>query len=216
MQLYDGPRPNPRAVRMMMHEKGLKIPRVDLDIDGGENRRAPFVDRNPSGQVPVLVLDDGTALAESGAIMQYLEEKYPDPPLIGATAEERAVTRMWLRRIERRVTEPFYAAFHYGPAAAMYRSRMVILPDCVDGFKALMHDGLGWLDGQMEGRATIVPGRYTVADIALFAALDFAQSVGFSWSAGHTNLVSWFAAIAARPAARASLHPLAVARGRQC
>ena len=98
----------------------------------------------------------------------------------------------------------------------MYRSRMVILPDCVDGFKALMHDGLGWLDGQMEGCATIVPGRYTVADIALFAALDCAQSVRFSWSAGHANLVSWFAAIAARPAAQASLHPLAVARGRQC
>lgn len=216
MQLYDGPRPNPRAVRMMMREKGLDIPRVDLDVDGGENRKRPFLDHNPSGQVPVLALDDGTFLAESGAIMQYLEEKYPDPPLIGRTAEERAVTRMWLRRIERRVTEPFYAAFHYGLVAAMYRSRMVILPDCVAGFKALMHDGLGWLDGQLEGRVTIVPGRYTVADITLFAGLDFAQSVEFPGSAGHGNLLSWFAAVAARPAAEASLHALAAARGQRC
>ncbi len=216
MRLFSGPRPNPRAVRMALREKGVDLAIVDMDIDGGENRRAPFVERNPGGQVPVLELDDGVFLAESGAIFQYLEERFPDPPLIGTNAEERALTRMWLRRIERRITEPFYAAFHYGPAAAMYRTRMVILPHCVDGFKALMRDGLVWLDALLGDRATIVPDRFTVADIALFAALDFGVSVGFPVPEDCPRVQRWFAGTAARASAQASLHPGALAKGVHC
>lgn len=216
MRLYSGPRPNPRAVRMALREKGVDLPIVDMDIDGGENRRPPFTDRNPSGQVPVLELDSGLFLAETGAIFQYLEERFPDPPLIGTSAEERAVTRMWLRRIERRITEPFYAAFHYGPAAEMYRPRMVILPDCVEGFQAIMRDGLVWLDALLGDRETLVPNRFTIADIALFAALDFGASVGFPVPEDCPHVRHWFAAIAARETARESLHAQALAKGLHC
>ncbi len=206
MLLYDAARPNPRAVRIFLLEKAITLPMQDIDVDGGENRLPDFVARNPSGQVPVLELDDGSWLAESAAIFQYLEELYPEPPLIGATAEERAVTRMWQRRIERRITEPLYAAFHYGPAVDMYKNRMVVLPESVADFKVLMHDGLVWLNDLLVGRNSIVPGRFTVADITLFAALDFGSSIGWSLPAELNHLNQWFEAIAARPSIAASLH----------
>jgi len=206
MLLYDAARPNPRAVRIFLLEKEITLPVRDMDVDGGGNRLPDFVIRNPSGQVPVLELDDGSWLAESGAIFQYLEERYPQPPLIGATAEERAMTRMWQRRIERRITEPLYAAFHYGPALEMYKSRMVVLPESVAGFKALMHDGLSWLNQQLEDTNTIVPGRFTVADITLFAGLDFAVSIGWPLPAELQYLNQWFEGVAARPSIAASLH----------
>jgi len=206
MLLYDAARPNPRAVRMFLLEKGVSLPSRDMDVDGGENRLADFVARNPGGQVPVLELDNGTWLAESGAILQYLEEQYPEPALIGATAEERAIARMWQRRIERRITEPLYAAFHYGPALEMYKSRMVVLPDCADALKTLMYDGLSWLDGLLGDSETIIPGRFSVADITLFVALDFADSIGWHLGSELTQIQHWFAATAARPSASASLH----------
>ena len=59
MLLYDAARPNPRAVRMALLEKRVTVPSHDVDMDGGENRRPDFLARNPGGQVPVLVLDDG-------------------------------------------------------------------------------------------------------------------------------------------------------------
>jgi len=207
MLLYDAARPNPRAVRMALLEKRITVPSRDVDVDGGENRRTDFLVRNPGGQVPVLVLDDGTWLAESGAIFQYLEERFPNPPLIGRTAEERAITRMWQRRIERRITEPLYAAFHYGPAVEMYRTRMVVLAECANGFKTLMLDGMAWLDALLSGATTVVPEQFTVADIALFAALDFAVSIGWPMPSGLRHLERWFQTTAERPAARGSLHP---------
>jgi len=213
MLLYDAARPNPRAVRMFLLEKGITLPMRDLDVDGRENRQSDFVARSPSGQVPMLELDDGTWLAETGAIFQYLEEQYPEPPLVGTTSEDRAISRMWQRRIERRITEPLYAAFHYGPALEMYKTRMLVLPDCVPGFKALMYDGLSWLDGLLPDADTIVPGRFTVVDIALFAALDFADSIGWPLAPELHQINQWFATTAARPAAASSLHHKSVQTG---
>ena len=81
MKVYDSLGPNPRALRMFLIEKGLDIPSAQLDILGAENRRAPYTDRNPGGQVPALELDDGRVIAETVAIFEYLEEKHPRPPL---------------------------------------------------------------------------------------------------------------------------------------
>lgn len=207
MLLYHGARPNPRAVRMFIAEKGIAIPMRDLDIDGGENRQADFVARNPSGQVPVLELDDGVWLAESGAIFQYLEEIYSDPALIGITPQERAETRMWQRRIERRITEPLYAAFHYGKGLPMYQKRMVVLPECVPALVTLMQDGMHWLDSLLAGQTTVVPYRFTVADIVLYAALDFGSGVDLTIPENLRDLHRWFAAVSRRPSAESSLHP---------
>src|SRR5512145_1708497 len=106
MTLYDSFGPNPRLVRMFMAEKGIDLPRVQLDIMAGENRGDAYRQRNPFGQLPALELDDGRVISETVVICEYLEEKHPKPPLVGTTAEERAETRMWTRRAVLNVVEP--------------------------------------------------------------------------------------------------------------
>src|SRR5690349_23194120 len=101
-------------VRMFMAEKGFAVPKVEVDLRGGENRREPYLSKNPSGQLPALELDDGTVLAEITAICEYLDEKYPGGSLIGTTPEERAETRMWVRRVDLNILEPMANGFRYG------------------------------------------------------------------------------------------------------
>ncbi|MEA2753807.1 MAG: hypothetical protein QOJ54_96, partial [Aliidongia sp.] len=64
MKLYNSIGPNPKTVRMFMVEKGIELPRVEIDIRGGENRQGGFVSKNPAGQTPALELDDGAVLSE--------------------------------------------------------------------------------------------------------------------------------------------------------
>lgn len=159
-------------------------------------------------------LSDGSRIRKGKQWPQFqLEEKYLLPPLLGSTPEERAETRMWQRRIERRITKPLYAAFHYGPAAALYRKRILILPECVPGLEKLVHYGLLWLDVLLARRTVIVPHRFTVVDIVLYTALDFGSRVGQPYDRGLRNLHVWFTAMDNRPSAPASLHPKAAVTG---
>src|SRR5689334_1268651 len=105
MKFYNSLGPNPRCVRMFMAEKGISIPSTEVNLMAADNRKPPYTDRNPGGQMPALELDNGSTLAETVAICEYLEEKNPTPALVGTTAEERAETRMWQRRIELNITE---------------------------------------------------------------------------------------------------------------
>ena len=114
MKMYNSIGPNPRMVRMFMAEKGFEVPKVEVDLRGGENRREPYLKVNPSGQSPALELDDGTVLAEITAICEYVDEKKKDTPsLIGDTPEERAKTRMWTRRIDLNIVEPAANGFRF-------------------------------------------------------------------------------------------------------
>src|SRR5262249_47052473 len=146
MQIYDSFGPNPRALRMFLAEKGLELPKIDVDLLGAENRRAPYTDKNPGGQVPALVLDDGRVLGETVAIFENLEEQQPQPPLVGATAEERAETRQWQRRVELKITEHLYNGFRFAEGLALFTPRMRVLPEAADGLKATARDNLAWLD----------------------------------------------------------------------
>ena len=128
MKLYNSLGPNPRLVRMFLLEKGLELPCDEVDIMGGENRKADYTDRNPSGELPALELDDGSVLAETTAICEYLEEKNPKPAIIGATPEERAETRMWIRRVEYRINNPLTDAFRSAEGAAMFKGRRHLIP----------------------------------------------------------------------------------------
>jgi glutathione S-transferase len=102
MKIYvdrNGTAPSPRRLRIFLAEKGLEVPYEQLAIHE-ENRTPEFRSKNPLSTLPVLELDDGTCISESVAICRYFEELHPEPPLFGATPEERAVVEMWTRRIE--------------------------------------------------------------------------------------------------------------------
>lgn len=211
MKLYDSLGPNPRLVRLFMAEKGVDLPKAQIDLMSGENRRPPYTDRNPGGQMPALELDDGTLLAETVAICEYLEELHPSPPLVGSTPAERANTRMWTRRVELWITEPLTAGFRFGEGLAMFKGRMRTIPQAADDLKATARDGIEKLDGLVAGRDFIAGSRLTLADIVLYSFLDFAAGVGQPLDPKNANLTAWFARMAARPSADASLHPIAKA-----
>lgn len=202
MQFYHSVGPNPRVVTLFMAEKGIDIPTVEVDLRGGENRRAPYNSAvNPAGQTPALALDDGSVLTEITAICEYLEELFPAPPLIGTTAEERARTRMWVRRVDLKICEPLANGFRFAEGLPLFESRMRCVPEAAPGLKAIAQDGLRWLDPLIAGRDFIAGDRLSLADLLLFAFLDFGATVGQPLDPTCTNIARWFAGMKARPGA---------------
>jgi glutathione S-transferase len=204
MKLHTSVGPNPRTVKMFLAEKGLQIEPVEVDLRGGENRREPYVKVvNTAGQTPALELDDGTTLTEITAICEYIEELHPEPVLIGATAEERARTRMWVRRVDLKVCEPLANGFRYAEGLKMFESRMRCLPEASAGLKAIAHDGLEWLEREIPG-PWIAGDRFTLADILLFSFMEFGGMVGQPLDPAFARLNDWFARVKARPSVAAS------------
>ena len=213
MKFYNSLGPNPRLVRMFMAEKGIDVPTQEVDIMGGENRRPPYTDANPAGQMPALELDNGVVIAEITAICEYLEDIQPSPALIGATPEERAETRMWTWRIELNICEPLANGFRYAEGLAMFKDRIRVIPHAADDLKAIAQERLAWLDGLTQGREYLAGSRFTLADIVLYAFLDFGAGVGQPLDPGLEQLGAWFTRVSQRPSAEASLHPAAKAGG---
>jgi glutathione S-transferase len=197
MKLYDSIGPNPRVVKIFMAEKGLEIDRISVDLRAGENRRPPYLAVNPAGQTPALQLESGAVVAEVTAICEYLEEVTPHPPLIGQNAEERAHVRMWTRRVDLKVCEPMANGFRFAEGLPMFEPRMLCRPDAADGLKALAQDGIGWVEANMEG-PWIAGGRFTLADILLFAFIEFGGAVGQPLDPKFAKVGDWFGRVKAR------------------
>ena len=204
MKLYNSIGPNPRVVNMFIAEKGMDVPRVAVDLMAGENRQEPHLKRNPAGQMPTLELDDGTCISEILPICEYLDEVQPNPPLIGTNAEERAVTRMWTRRIDLNICEPMANGFRYSTGLRLFENRMRVIPQAADDLKALAAEKLAWLDGLIAGRQFVVGDRFTLADILLFVFIEFGAQVGQPLDAANKNLAAWKARVGERPSAAAS------------
>lgn len=205
MKLYTSVGPNPRVVKLFMAEKGITLPEVEIDLRGGENRRPPYSTAvNPAGQTPALELDDGSIVAEITVICEYLDERFPGGNLIGTTVEERAVTRMWVRRIDLKVCEPLANGFRFAEGLPLFEPRMRCLPDAAPGLKAIAQDGIKWLDAQLGDRAFIAGDHLTLADILLYAFLEFGGAVGQPLDPANANIARWFAAMQARPSVTAA------------
>jgi glutathione S-transferase len=204
MKLYNSIGPNPRVVKMFIAEKGLDIPRVDVDLMAGENRKEPYLHKNPAGQLPALELDDGQTVSEIIPICEYIEEVHPTPPLIGTTPKERAETRMWTRRIDLNICEPMANGFRFSNGLPLFQSRVHCIPQAADDLKAIAAEKLVWLDGLVAGRDFIVGDRITLADILLFGFIEFGTQVGQPLAPANKTLTAWRERMAARPSAAAS------------
>lgn len=203
MKLYDSVGPNPRLVRMFMAEKGITMPVQRVDLRGGENRQDAHLARNPHGQMPTLELDDGAYLSEVTAICEYLEEKNPDPPLIGATPQQRAESRMWTRRIDLNICEPIANGYRFGEAVKFFEKRIAVVPEASPGLKRIAADRLQWLNAQLDGKAYICGNRFTLADMLLYCWIDFFGQNGQPLDAANTNIAALLARVAQRPSAKA-------------
>jgi glutathione S-transferase len=204
VKFYNSMGPNPKLVRMFASEKGFSFPAVEeVDMMGGANRSGPYLQKNPAGQLPCVELTDGRVIAETIAICELIEERQPKPALIGTTPEDRAETRMWVRRVEWKIIQPMADGFRFAEGLPIFKDRIRTVPEAADGLKAIARDGFAWLDAQLAGRDTIVPGRFTLADITLYAFAEFAAMVGQTIDPTLESVQNWFAKTAGRPAAKA-------------
>lgn len=213
MKMLNSFGPNPRMVRMFLAEKGIELESIEHDLMGAENRQGPYVAKNPGAQMPSLELDDGSVLAETVVICDYLEELHPEPPLVGSNAKERAEARMWNRRIEQKITENMYSGFRYAEGLGMFKDRMRCSPESADWLKACANDGLAWLEPLLEGKQFLCGDRLTIGDLVLYCCVDFAAGVGQKVDPELKNVTALLARIGERPSATSSLHPGAAKSG---
>ena len=192
MKLYNSIGPNPHVVRMFIAELGLDIETIDMDLMAGENRQEEHLKRNPSGQSPTLELEDGSFLSEITAICEYLDEKQGNTDLMGKTPEERALTRMWTRRVDLQIIEPLTTGFRYSEGLELFKTRMQTIPEAADGLKSITQEKIAWLNGEMEGKDYICGDRFSLADVMLFCFITFGATVGQSVSEDNTNIISWY------------------------
>jgi glutathione S-transferase len=203
MKLYSSIGPNPRVVALFLAEKGMTVETVQVDIMAGENRREPYLAKNPTGGTPMLELDDGNCLSESIAICEYLEELNPSPALIGDTAAERALTRMWMRRIDLGFVQPAIFGFRGAEGLPLFQSRMRCVPEGAAGMKAVAQDGLAMINAQLADHPFVCGEAITLADLLLFAFVEFGAQVGQPADPALTHLAAWYARFAVRPSVAA-------------
>jgi glutathione S-transferase len=202
MKLYDLPAsPNARRVRIFIAEKGLEIPTIAVDMTKGENKRPDYLEKNSLGKMPLLELDDGTCIAESGAICRYLEEIHPEPILMGRTPVARAQVEMWNRRMELEILLPLINVFAH--THEMWQGVHTQVAEWGEICRETALARLAWLDTEISGRDFIVNDDYTVADITAQCALVLGKAVGVRVPQELDNVNAWFARVAARPTARA-------------
>ena len=192
-KLHSSLGPNPRLVRMFMVEKGLKegtdFERVHYDIISGENRQnADYIARNPLGTTPTLELDDGTCLTESWPICEYLEEQHPQPNLFGETATERAEVRKWARLFDQEVVVPMTMGFRAGAGRPMFEPRMSVVNTEAGGeLSALADEKWRYFDSVLGDSNYLALGRFTFADLIMFAFAHFGFTVGWKLPEGTDN-----------------------------
>jgi glutathione S-transferase len=203
MKLYDTERaPSPRRVRIFLAEKGIEVPRVPVDLAKLEQYGEAFTEMNPMQRVPVLVLDDGSALTETMAICRYFETLQPEPNLFGRSAVETALVEMWSRRIELHFYWPVSQAFrHLHPAMASREKPQVA--DWGEANRPKAMEFLGLFEKELGKRAYAACDRFTVADITGYVAVDFMRVAKLQVPEDYTNVRRWHAEIAARPSAKA-------------
>lgn len=202
MKLYDFVgAPNPKKVRVYLAEKGITVPTEQVNIVTGENRTPDFLKKNPLGGLPVLELDDGSHLTESLAIIEYLEELHPTPPMIGASPLERARVREVERIAEQGVllriatifqnTHPFMAG------------RIKQSADAAGNARNQLAASLRVLDRRIGNSPFVAGERPTIADCTLLAALEFAEFAQVRIDPGCTNVARWYQSFRQRPSAQA-------------
>ena len=203
VRLFDSFGIVPRIVRFFLLEKDLEIVRYEVDLLLGENRDEDYLKLNPSGQTPALELSDGTIVCEGPAICEYLEELFPDHTLIGGTAKERAISRMWWRRVELNICQPMMLGFYYSEGLQTYRTRMLCIPEAAEGMKERGRDGMRWLNRLLSGD-WIAGKSFTIADIHLYGFLSELSQKGQTVPDDCVALKAWLDRVASRPAAEMS------------
>ncbi len=209
MKFYDcKTAPSPRRVRVFMAEKGVELETIQVDLGSGEQFSQAFRNINPDCVVPVLQLDDGTILSEVVAICDFLESRFPEPPLMGSTPIERAQVLMWNAKVEQLGLWAMAEAFRN--SAKGLSNNAVPGPDPYPQIPELAERGrqrverfFARLDVELADRDFVAGDFYSMADISALVVVDFAAWIKIALPDEATNLRRWYEAVSSRPSAAA-------------
>jgi glutathione S-transferase len=193
MKLYDFlPSGNGYKCRLLLHQLAIPYERIELDIDKGKTRTPEFLAKNPVGRIPTLQLDDGTYLPESNAIIFYLAE---GTPFLPADRLGRAQVLQWL----------FFEQYNHEPNIATSRYWLTHGFEITPERKTLLEmkkkggiEALGVMEKRLAGHDYFVGGRYSIADIALYAYTHVAEEGGFPLEP-YPAIRAWLKRVAAQP-----------------
>lgn len=196
--------PSPRRARILLAEKGVPFESVQVDLRQNEQLGEAYRSINPRCTVPALRLEDGVILTDNAGIAAYLEARYPEPPMMGRTALERAEIASWNARIE---MEGFLAI-----AEALRNSAPAMKDRALTGavnygqIPELAQRGLARaavffheLNSHLADRQFIATDRFSLADISAIVALDFARVVRIKPGEDHPHLSRWRKSMGERP-----------------
>jgi glutathione S-transferase len=199
LQLYDYPASaNCLKVRVLLRQLGLEWQRLPVDLFAGETRTDEYLALNPAGRTPVLVLDDGQTLAESGAILLFLAD---GTPLLLADPLEQARVHQWLF-FEQNLLEPNVGTARFWTLTGRDRLRPEVFEQKVEAGR----DALAVLERGLVGRVFLVADRYSVADLALYAYTHVAGDAGIDMSP-YRAVAEWLARVEAQPGFANDLEP---------
>lgn len=192
--------PNARRVRIFLAEKSIEVEREHRDLD--TLRQPDFTRLNPYQRVPILILDDGSVIAETIAICRYFEDLHPEPALFGRGAAGRAGVEMWHRRIEFGLYLFVQAAFrHLHPSMVELERPQIAAWGEANKAKAI--DALALLDQQLAVSRFIAGDEFSVADITALVIIDFMRPARIARPPELVNVERWYREVAARPSASA-------------
>lgn len=206
MRLFDFARaPNPRRVRLFLAEKGIDIPRVNVNLYRNEQLSPGYLALNPAGTVPMLELDDGTRLTECLAICRYLEHLHPEPRLFGATPRQEALTIMWSNIVDQEGMAA--AAEVLRNLSPGFRDHPLPGPLALPQIPALVERGrrrtehfFDRIERQLAVHEHLAGAGFSYADISLLVTVDFAGWVDIVPQATRPALARWYGRVAARVA----------------
>ena len=210
MKFYDcKTAPSPRRARIFIAEKNIPVEHIEVDLRNAEQMSDAFRAINPYCTVPVLELDDGTHLTTTAGIWQYLEAAYPEPALMGKTAEQKGIIADLQWRIE---TGGFMAMSEYlrNSAPAM-KGRALTgtvnyeqIPElAVRGQDRLTHF-FNDIDELVSTKPYVAGETFSVADIDLLVVVDFAKWRKITLPETAVNAWRWYETVSARPSAQSA------------
>lgn len=200
MKLYDyGTAPNPRKVRIVLAEKGVKYELIQVDLRTGEHHGPEFLKKNPRAQVPVLELEDGRCLTESIAICRFLEALNPEPNLFGVDPYELGFIEMRNRQMELELWSQLGVSWINGPIVAKMKPDYKQIPEAKLASDIKVNKYYAQLDQEFAASDYVAGSRFTIADITLLTGIDFSTTlVGLKPDASLKNLWRWHAQVSAR------------------
>ncbi len=211
MKIFDRPGfPNPARIRIVLAEKSLEpqVEFVSVDLIGAEHKQPAFLEKNPSGVLPVLQLEDGTYIAEATAITEYLDNLDGDPRLTGKTPKEKAVIHMMQKRAETELLDAVGNYFHHATPGLGAELQVFKSPEWAgrqdwgnrQRDKALA--GMRYFDTVLQDRSFVAGDAFSMADITVFAGLMFADAAGIAIPDDHSALNSWRAKVSELPSVK--------------